>query len=156
MVPAFLPVTSAIRRAARPVGAARSTRLPWVSNTVHIENHGYVASECWCGSEFLEQLKAAYNAGILTEWEVKYGKDPATGRERAYLTFSMPQGPPSPRSMWIEFDVESKLPISFKQWENPDWDGPAQVVVEKITYYESLPDELFEFEIPEGAKVIEE
>jgi outer membrane lipoprotein-sorting protein len=28
--------------------------------------------------------------------------------------------------------------------------------VEKITYYENLPDGLFEFEIPEGAKVIYE
>ena len=57
--------------------------------------------------------------------------------------------------MIIEFDVESKLPISLKQWENDKWKGPATLVVEKITYYEKLPDELFEFEIPDGASVIE-
>jgi outer membrane lipoprotein-sorting protein len=58
--------------------------------------------------------------------------------------------------MRIEFDVESKLLVSFKQWENANWEGPATLVVEKITYYENLPDDLFEFEIPEGATVIEE
>jgi len=40
------------------------------------------------------------------------------------------------------------------QWENARWEGPPALVVEKITYYESLPDELFGFEIPEGATVI--
>ena len=126
------------------------------TNTVRIENRPYVASELWI-SRWLEQLKDARDTGkwTISDWKVTYGKDPATGRERAYLTFSMPQGPPSPRSMWFEFDSESKLPISFKQWENPNWEGPPTLIVEKITCYETLPDDLFEFEIPEGAKVVE-
>ncbi|MHC4072032.1 MAG: hypothetical protein ACYSWW_08220 [Planctomycetota bacterium] len=33
---------------------------------------------------------------------------------------------------------------------------PVRYVVERITYYENLPDELFEFEIPEGATVAAE
>jgi outer membrane lipoprotein-sorting protein len=56
----------------------------------------------------------------------------------------------------IEIDVESKLLIGLRQWENANWDGPATLVVEKITYHENLPDDLFEFTIPEGATVIEQ
>ena len=126
------------------------------TNTVRVENRPYVASECWCGSQFLEQLKEARDKWIITKWEITYGKDPATGKERALLTFSMPEGPPSPRSLWIEFDMESKLLVSLKQWENANWEGPADLFVERITYFETLPDDLFEFEIPEGATVIEE
>ncbi|MHC4596118.1 MAG: LolA family protein, partial [Planctomycetota bacterium] len=126
------------------------------TNTVRVENHPYVASEVWCGSKFLEQLKDARDKWILTKWEITYGRDPSTGKERAFLTFSMPEGPPSPRSLWIEFDMESKLLVSLKQWENPNWEGPPDLVVERITYFETLSDDLFEFEIPEGATVIEE
>jgi len=126
------------------------------TNTVCVENRPYVASECWFGGRFLEQLKEARNKWKLAKWEVTYGKNPATGKERAFLIFSMPEGPPSPRSLSLEFDMESKLLVSLKQWENAKWEGPATLVVERITYYESLPEDLFEFEIPEGAKVIEE
>ena len=125
------------------------------TKTVRVENRPYIASECWCGSQFLEQLKEARDKWIITKWEITYGEDPATGKERAFLSFSTPEGPPSPRSLRIEFDIESKLPVSLKQWENPNWEGPADLVVDRITYFEKLPDDLFEFEIPEGAKVIE-
>ena len=46
--------------------------------------------------------------------------------------------------------------ISLKQWENANLEGPPSAVSKKITFYENLPDSLFEFEIPEGATVIEE
>lgn len=126
------------------------------TNTVHIENRPYVASECWCGSQFLEQLKDFRDTGILTKWEITYGKDPATGRQRIFLTIAWLEGRYNgPRSLWLEFDRESKLLVSLKQWENADCEGPADMVVEKIAYFEILPDDLFEFEIPEGATVIE-
>jgi len=127
------------------------------TNTVRVESHPYVASECWFGSQFLEQLKDFHNSGVITSWEETYGKDPATGRQRVFLTIAwLDKLYNGPRSLWIEFDMESKLLVSLKQWENPDWEGPADLVVERITYFETLPDYLFEFEIPEGATVIEE
>ncbi len=126
------------------------------TNTVQIENRPYVASECWCGSQLLEQLKGFHDSGIITHWEVTYGQEPNTDKEQAFLRIAwLEERYNGPRSLWIEFDMESKLPVSFKQWENPKWGGPATLVGEKITYYENLTDELFEFEIPEGASVIE-
>ncbi|MGB2809239.1 MAG: hypothetical protein WBC22_15965 [Sedimentisphaerales bacterium] len=43
-----------------------------------------------------------------------------------------------------------------ERMENIDCEGQATLVGEKITYYQNLPDDLFEFEVPEGAMVIEE
>jgi len=126
------------------------------TNTVRIENRPYVASECWFG-QLLEQLKDGRDAGILTDWKETYGQDPATGRQRIFLACAWRDGRwNGPRSMWFEFDRESKLPVRFKQWENAGWEGPATLVGERITCYESLPDDLFEFEIPPGATVIEQ
>jgi len=126
------------------------------TNTVRIENRPYVASECWF-SRLLEQLRDFREAGGITEWEEARGKDPATGKQRVFLTVAWLDGRwNGPRSMWFEFDVESKLLIGMKQWENANWEGPATFVADKITYHESLPDDLFEFEIPEGAKIVEQ
>jgi outer membrane lipoprotein-sorting protein len=125
------------------------------TNTVHVENRPYIASECWCGSQFLEQIKSFLGESI--PWEVSYGKDPATGKKRAFLKIAwLDERYNGPRSMWIEFDVESKLLVGLRQWENANWEDPAALIAETITYHENLPDELFEFKIPEGATVIEQ
>lgn len=126
------------------------------THTVRIENHPYNAGDYWCGSRFLQQLKEGHDNGLLTRWEVTYGKDPATGRKRIFVkTAWLDERYNGPRSLQLEFDMESKLLVSFTQWENSNWEGPATLIAEKITYHENLPDHLFEFEIPEGASVIE-
>lgn len=126
------------------------------SNAIRVENRPYIASEVWGGSQLLKQLNEARNKWIIAKWKITYEKDPTTGRDRAVLTFAMPDGPPSPRSLEIAFDAETKLPVCLKQWENPNWEGPADLVIDKITFYETLADNLFEMKIPEGASVIEE
>jgi outer membrane lipoprotein-sorting protein len=126
------------------------------THTVRIENRPYNAGDYWCGSRFLQQLKKGHDSGFLIRWEVTYGKDTITSRPRIILKIAwLDERYNGPRSMWIEFDVESKLLVSFKQWENSNWDGPATLIAEKITYYKNLPDELFEFKVPEGATVVE-
>jgi outer membrane lipoprotein-sorting protein len=126
------------------------------TNTVSIENRPYVASECWFGGQFLEQLKAFRESVTFTRWQETYVKDPRSGKQRVLLKIAwLTERFNGPRSMVIEFDVASKLLVGLKQWENSNWEGPATLVIEKITYYEILPDDLFDFEIPEGATVIE-
>src|SRR4030042_312692 len=125
------------------------------TNTV-IKNIPYGTPEGWIGGRFLEQLRAFQESGLMNHWEVTYGKDPVSSKQRAFLTVAwLDKRYNGPRSMWFEVDVESKLLVGMKQWENANWEGPPRIVSEKITYYESLPDELFEFEIPDGATVIE-
>lgn len=127
------------------------------TNTVRIERQPYVASECWIGSRFFEQLNSFMDSGVLTRHEITYGKDPATGDPRIVLACAwLNERYNGPRSVRIELDPETKLPVSFKQWENAEWQGPPAQVVQKITYYESLPAGLFEFEIPAGATVVEQ
>lgn len=127
------------------------------TNTVRIENRPYIASECWCGGQFLEQLKTFRESAAFTHWEQTYGKDTRTGKQRVSLKIAwLTERFNGPRSMVIEFDAESKLLTGLKQWENANWEGPPALVVDKVTYYDNLPDELFEFKIPKGAEVVDE
>ncbi len=124
------------------------------TNTVRIEDRPYVASECWFGP-LLEQLKKGRDAGILTDWKETADQDPATGSQRIFLACAWQDRRwNGPRSVRIEFDRETKLPVRFQQWENAAWEGPATLIVQKITFYESLPDDLFEFQILPGATVV--
>jgi len=111
------------------------------------ESHGPPISP-WLGSRLVEFLK-----DFTIDWDESYGKDAATGRDRVFVTCSHPAAP-DPRSWWFEFDVESKLPVSLKQWENMTRQGPPRICATSITYLEDLPDDVFEFKIPEGAQVV--
>ena len=126
------------------------------TNTVRVENRAYVTSELWVGSRFLEQLKAFHDSGVLTRYETISDKDPGTGKPRIALRCAWEDKRYNgPRSMRFEFDAETNLLTGIRQWENSNWEGPATLAGEKITYFESLPDELFEFQIPPGATVQE-
>ncbi len=126
------------------------------TNTVRVENRAYVASELWVGSRFLEQLKVFHDSGVLTRYEATSAKDPDTGKPRIVLRCAWEDKRYNgPRSMRFEFDGETNLLTGIRQWENSNWEGPATLVGEKITSCESLPDELFEFQIPPGATVQE-
>ena len=127
------------------------------TNTVRVENRAYAASELWVGSRLLEQLKAFHDSGVLTRYETTSGQDPGTGKPRIVLRCAWEdQRYNGPRSMRLEFDTETNLLTGIRQWENSNWEGPATLVGEKITYRESLPDELFEFQTPPGATVQEQ
>lgn len=102
----------------------------------------------WPGADFFEVLKK-----VVLDWDENYGKDPATDRDRVFVTCSHPASS-GPRSWWFEFDVESKLPVSMKQWENMTRKGTPSFNVKSLAFLETLPDELFDFEIPEGAEVV--
>jgi hypothetical protein len=106
----------------------KTWRYDLQTNTVRVENRPYIASGCWCGSQFLEQIKG-FLGEVIPNWEVTYGKDPATGKQRAFLKIAwLEERYNGPRSMQIEFDVESKLLVSLKQWENANWEGPSTLI----------------------------
>ena len=95
----------------------------------------------WLGPELLEMLSTAESAQTVR------GKDPATGRDRIMLMCSMTDVHGA-QSWIIEFDLASKLPVAFKQWQNLDRSGPPAFEAFKITYYEDLPDDMFNVRIP--------
>ena len=117
------------------------------SNTVSVEPGRHVKIRPWLSAGFFESIEK-----INENWQVIYGKDPATGRDLAFVTCSYS---PECKSWWFEFDLESDLPVRFKQWHNMRREGTPAYDIQRIVYFEELPDKLFEFEIPEGATVIE-
>jgi hypothetical protein len=110
-------------------------------NTVSCENAITQGFSQWPGPEFLEMFAKAKGAEVL------HGKDPATGRDRVTLMCSLVDVD-GPQSWIVEFDVASKLPVSFKCWPNLDQSGTPAFDATKITYYKDLSDSLFDVHIP--------
>lgn len=110
-------------------------------NTVYYEHALTIGMAQWLGPELLEMLRTAENA------EVVRGRDPATGRDHVMLLCSLIDVHGA-QSWNIEFDVASKLPVAFKQWENLDRSGPPTFDAFKVTYYEDLPESVFKVQIP--------
>lgn len=139
----------------RVANGDRTWRYDSDTHTV-TKNLPYSMSEHGFGHQFLEQLHASHKAGFFKEWQVKQLVDASTGKHRMVLKIAWTNEKYNgPRSLRLEFDVESKLLVHVQQWENATWQGPARVTANRITYHKSLPENLFEFEIPEGATVIE-
>lgn len=110
-------------------------------NTVYYEHALTIGMAQWLGPELLEMLSSAENAQVVR------GKDPATGRDRVMLMCSLIDVHGA-QSWTIEFDGVSKLPVAMKQWQNLDRSGPPAFDAFKITYYEDLPDSVFDVRIP--------
>jgi hypothetical protein len=62
-------------------------------------------------------------------------------------SFVTANGPTSARA---EFDLETKLLISLRQWDNMDRRGVPGVETDDITYLSDLPDDAFSVDVPPG------
>jgi hypothetical protein len=120
------------------------------SNTVRIVHGSIVEVSPWPGSKLFEVMKR-----ITAGWKESYDVEPTTGRKRVFVTCSLPETYEGPLSWLVEFDTETKLLVSLKQWNNQYHAGKPIIEFEEIVYYEELTDDLFEFEIPTGAKIKE-
>lgn len=117
-------------------------------NTVYFENALTIGATQWLGPELLEMFSNAENTQILR------GKDPATGRDRVTLMCSLIDVHGA-QSWVLECDAATKLPVAVKQWPNLDRSGPPSFDTCKITYYEDLPDSVFDVHIPGDARRVE-
>jgi outer membrane lipoprotein-sorting protein len=101
----------------------------------------------WPGPDYFQNLKSN-----STTWQEEYGKDEVTGRDSVFVKCASSIG-----SYWLQFDVESKLPVRAKCWySNKKWEGEPTVASEHIVYNPEIPDDKFDFKIPPGAKVIDQ
>lgn len=116
------------------------------ANIVEVESGERVSLSPWPSGEFL--LKAQE---FMEDWQVFYGKDAATGRDYAFVTCSNPS---QSQSWWLEIDLETNLPVRAKGWNNIHREGVPSMDFQRIVYFKELPKETFEFQIPEGAQVI--
>jgi outer membrane lipoprotein-sorting protein len=89
-----------------------------------------------------------------TDWKEDYRRDPETGRDSVFVTckgFPLNTAP-----YWrLEFDLKTKFPVRAGVWYNSDYSGLPHFEFTTIIYNPQMPDDLFEFAIPQDAKVIE-
>jgi outer membrane lipoprotein-sorting protein len=115
-------------------------------NVVSITEYKNFSINPWLGSKFFNSVKK-----LAENWQISYGKDEETGKESIFATFLHPT---ESQSWWFQFDSDTKLPVRFKQWLNTNFEGKPQFYAASIEYNPELPDGIFEFEIPTGAKVV--
>ena len=110
----------------------------------------YRASELspWCTGKVLEMLKL-----FTDDWHQVIQTDPNTGREQVHVTCSYR---PSNTSLSFMVDMETKLVQQGKMWSNLQREGDPGLDAHTFLYDENVPDKVFEFEIPAGAKVVTE
>lgn len=100
----------------------------------------------WITARVFETLKS-----FADDWRETYGKDEKTGRDCVFVTCSYK---PLCISFWFVCDLENKLIIEGKFWRNVDREGQPECHAINFAYNEKIPDEVFDFQIPEGATVI--
>jgi tetratricopeptide (TPR) repeat protein len=100
----------------------------------------------WITGKMLVALKL-----FADDWQEIYEKDEQTGQEHVFVNCSFK---PLSSSFWFVCDTESKLIVEGKYWRNTERQGPPVCHAKSFAYNEELSDEVFDFQIPEGAKVI--
>jgi len=125
-------------------------------NFVLITNQGYDIDELkfwyhaakigpWLPGQMVETLKL-----FTDDWKQAVKKDPASGKEQIHVTCSYR---PSNSSISFVVDTNSKLIKQAKMWMNLQQEGEPQFDAQTLVYNQDIPDEFFEFQIPEGATI---
>ncbi len=117
-------------------------------NVVSVESGITFYSNPWINGEYFRKMKEG-----CTEWHEEYRKDELTGRDCIFVKAS-DRDPGNNWSYIFQFDLETKLPIRGKVWNNSDFKGKPYVTAKEVVYNPVLPEGIFDFTIPEGVKVI--
>ena len=90
---------------------------------------------------------------IAKDWEEAYGQDERTGRDSVFVTCAYG----SESRFWFVCDLETKLIVEAKywNWSSPDPEGQPACHATSFAYNEDLNDAVFEFQIPEDAKIVD-
>jgi len=116
-------------------------------NVVLVESGIRFYCRPWVDGKFFRIMK-----DVCKDWKEEYRRDESIGGDCVFVTARNPE---SSQSYEFQFDLRTKLPIRGKVWQNSDFEGNPNITANKIIYNPVLPDGIFEFEIPEGAQVIE-
>ena len=100
----------------------------------------------WLSGKMLQTLRP-----LADNWQEEYGIHEKTDRDCVFVNCSYEQ---LSASFWFVFDIESKLIVEAKHWSNPNHKEPVNLYADSFVYNEDIPDETFNFTIPEGAKVV--
>ena len=110
---------------------------------------GYM--ECAPAYIFEELVKYSNTNNSDIKVDISYENDPESGKTIIKAIYE------SPLEKWdIDIDPKTKLPIRLNLLSETHRTGLTFKNVVKIEYNVKLPEAIFEFEIPEGARVIEQ
>jgi len=106
-------------------------------------------------------MKTFYSGDVLAEframaknWKEEYRKDPETGRDCVFVTFT--GAPVNTASYWqLQIDLETKLPVHAGVWYAPDRKGRPHYEFTEMRYNPEIPEGWFDFQIPAGAQVVD-
>jgi tetratricopeptide (TPR) repeat protein len=101
----------------------------------------------WLTGEMLKTLQL-----FADDWKQVTERDSRTGRDAILITCSYR---PAYSSFLLVVDSETKLIQSAKVWGNLTNEGTPRLHAEVLLYNQELSDELFEFEAPPGATVVD-
>lgn len=118
-------------------------------NLVRIKKEYSPASSVSIARVFEELPKWVQNHGGEYDFQTEFNKD--LQKEIITIHFVVPI---YNSESYIRIDPETKLPINIETIKSKAGHGVKSV--DKIEYNVSIPEGLFEFEIPEGAKVVYE
>jgi hypothetical protein len=110
-------------------------------NVVEVDDAKTAGFSPWLGPELFKMIAKADDARTVI------GKDPTTGRGRVVMTGSMTTAF-GPMSWSIEFDENTKLPVSYTQWDNTRRSGAPKFSIVKITYFEDVPNDFLAVDVP--------
>jgi len=91
---------------------------------------------------------------MAEEWQEEIRKDPKTGRQCVYVTFSGPAVNTAKYSA-LQVDLETKLPVRTAVWFESDREGPAHYEYTTLEYDPEIPEGWFDFSVPAGAQVVD-
>jgi len=124
------------------------SRYP-IGDVVYISEGMNRSSTPYPTSNLFEQIKA-----LAENWKEEYHKDEITGRDSVFVTFT--GIPVNDACYWrFEFDLETKLPVRASVWWDSNYQGQSHYEYDKIIFDKEIPDGFFDFEIPQGAQVID-
>lgn len=127
----------------------RSNRVKIVDGpTIHNLKFWYSLMELnpWVAGKILKVLQV-----VTGDWWETYAKDEQTGQDIVFVTCSYK---PLNASFWLVVELENKLIKEGKHWNNINREGKPNIHAKSFVYNEKILDEIFDFKIPGGAKVI--
>lgn len=118
------------------------------SNVIEVDDAKTAGFLPWLGPELITLIAKADDA------QTHFATDPASGRDLVVMTGSITAST-GRCSYSFEFDRQTRLPVAYKQWNNPRRAGAPALSVVRIVYYEHLSEDALAVSVPKDAVFVQ-
>jgi hypothetical protein len=110
--------------------------------TVYTDDAVTAGFNPWPGPKLFAMAQAAGVRMVDSRWRFP-------GRRTVVVEWSL-LGGLGPTSARAEFDLETKLLVGLRQWDNMDFRGAPAFETDDVEFLPNLPDEVFRVDLPAG------